>query len=69
MTKRSKINWENERENLIKYLEIDRISLTNVGKIYNVSKDIIKQVAIKLNIDISLQLSKKEKILIGIKKS
>ena len=54
MTKRSKINWENERENLIKYLEIDRISLTNVGKIYNVSKDTIKQVAIKLNIDISL---------------
>lgn len=61
MTKRSKINWENERENLIKYLEIDRISLTNVGKIYNVSKDTIKQVAIKLNIDISLQLSKKRK--------
>lgn len=60
MTK-SKINWENEKENLIRYLEIDNLSLSKVGKIYGVSKDTVKRAAILLNIDINSQLTNKRK--------
>lgn len=60
MTK-SKINWENEKENLIRYLEIDNLSLSKVGKIYGVSKDTVKRAAILLNIDINSQLNNKRK--------
>lgn len=48
--------WENEKDNLIDYLVIKKLSLTEVGRLYNTSKDTIKKICLNLEIDISSHL-------------
>lgn len=47
------MDWENEKENIEKLLLIDKCSYEYVGRIYNVSGTYIKEVAIKLGIQIT----------------
>lgn len=45
-----------KKSNLIKYLEIEKRSFKEVGKIYGVVKDTVKHAALVLGIDVSSQI-------------